>query len=116
MSTARLSGRYRGRCRAVVHGGLVYTVSTDTTAADNIADQTRNALRALETNLDDAGSSKQALLQVTIYLSNIAMKPEMDEVWCEWICTEENWPQRACVGVDLAGDDMIEIVATAALI
>ena len=115
MPTQRLSGRYKGRCRAVVHAGLVYTVATDTTSADNMTEQTRNTLRALETNLVDAGSSKQSLLQVTIYLSNIALKPEMDAVWCDWIGAEENWPQRACVAVELAGNDMIEIVATAAL-
>ncbi len=115
MPTQRLSGKHKGRCRAVAQAGLVYTVATDTTSADSIADQTRNTLRALETNLVDAGSSKQALLQVTIYLSDITMKADMDAVWCDWIGAEENWPQRACIGVDLAGNDMIEIVATAAL-
>ena len=43
------------------------------------------------------------------------MKPEMDKVWCEWIGSEENLPQRACVGADL-GDTktLIEITAIAA--
>ena len=42
-------------------------------------------------------------------------KPEMDEIWCEWIGPPENWPQRACVGADL-GDDvsLIEAVVIAA--
>lgn len=115
MSIKRISGKNKGRCRAVVHAGLVYTVATDTTSADNITDQTRQTLKALENNLVDAGSSKYALLQVTVYLRDMTMKADMDAVWRDWIGGEENWPQRACVGVDLAGDDMIEIVATAAL-
>ena len=40
-------------------------------------------------------------------------KEQMDQVWCEWIGPKENWPQRACVGADLAGNDLIEIVVTA---
>ena len=74
------------------------------------------ALYALEKNLIDAGSGKSGLLQVTVYLTDMSMKAEMDAVWCDWIGDEGNWPQRACVGVDLAGDDLIEIVATAALV
>ena len=116
MTVKRISGKYRGRCRAVVNGGLVYAVATDTTSASSVADQTRLTLNALEKNLIDAGSGKSGLLQVTVYLKDMSMKPEMDAVWCVWIGDEENWPQRACVGADLAGDDLIEIVATAALI
>jgi len=55
------------------------------------------------------------LLQATVYLRDMSMKADMDAVWCAWIGGEENWPQRACVGADLAGDDLVEIVVTAAL-
>ncbi len=116
MTVKRLSGKAKGRCRAVVHGGLVYAVATDTSSADNIADQTRLTLEALERNLIDAGSGKGGLLQATVYLKDMSMKVHMDAVWCDWIGGEENWPQRACVGADLAGDDLIEIVVTAALL
>ncbi|MEL6421202.1 MAG: hypothetical protein AAFQ42_01945 [Pseudomonadota bacterium] len=37
----------------------------------------------------------------------------MDSVWIDWVGPEENWPQRACVGVDLYDDCLIEVVATA---
>ena len=70
---------------------------------------------ALDKNLKDAGSDKSRLLQATVYLKDMAAKAEMDAVWCEWIGSEENWPQRACVGADLAGDDLIEIVVTATM-
>ena len=116
MTVRRISGKYRGRCRAVVNGGLVYAVATDTTSASSVADQTQLTLNALEKNLIDAGSGKSGLLQVTVYLKDMAMKAEMDAVWCDWIGDKGNWPQRACVGADLAGDDLIEIVATAALV
>ena len=116
MTIKRLHGSSRGRCRATVHGGFVYAVATDTSEAEGIAAQTRNTLAALEATLEEAGSSKTRILQATVYLRDMAMKPEMDAVWCDWIGPEENWPQRACVGTDLAGDDLVEIVVTAVLL
>ena len=116
MSISRIAGKSQGRCRAVVHNGLVYTVATDTTSSSCISDQTKQTLKAIQKNLEDAGSAKTHILQATVYLQDIAMKAEMDAVWCAWIGDEENWPQRACVGADLAGSDLIEIVVIAALV
>lgn len=115
MNITRLSGPSKGRCSAVVHGGLVYAVATDRSVAATVAEQTANALATIETLLNDAGSGKDRLLQTTVYLRDMATKHEMDDVWCDWVGMSENWPQRACVGVDLAGGDLVEIVVTAAL-
>ena len=111
----RLHGLNRGRCRATVFNGLVYAVATDTTGSTGIEAQTAAALAILEALLVEAGSGKDRILQATVYLRDMARKPAMDAVWCDWIGPPENWPQRACVGTDLAGDDLIEIVVTAAL-
>ncbi len=116
MATDRLHGKNEGRCRAVVHGGLVYAVATDTTSVKDISEQTRRTLEILEKNLIEAGSGKSGLLQATIYLSDMSMKADMDAVWCTWVGSKDNWPQRACVGAALAGDDLIEVVVTAAVL
>lgn len=116
MTIKRLHGKSRGRCRGVVHGGLVYAVATDPTSATGISAQTRLTLQTIEKILLEAGSGKSGLLQATVYLRDMSMKAEMDAVWCEWVGGEENWPQRACVGADLAGDALVEIVVTAALL
>ena len=113
MTITRIAGASRGRSRAVAHNGLVYAVATDTTSAAGITEQTRRCLEALNEALADAGSDKSRLLQATVYLRDMATKAEMDAVWCDWIGGAENWPQRACVGADLAGADLIEIVVTA---
>ena len=81
MTIERLPGKYRGRCRAVVNGSLVYAVATDTTSAKSISEQTRLTLKTLEKNLIDAGSGKNGLLQATIYLRDMSMKADMDAVW-----------------------------------
>ena len=113
MSIERFPGSARGRVRAVRHSGLVHAVATAQSASGSVAEQTRLTLAALERNLLDAGSGKHRIVQATVYLADMSTKAEMDAVWCEWIGGEENWPQRACVGVALAGDDLVEIVVTA---
>ncbi len=116
MTITRIAGVYQGRSRAVQHNGIVYAVATDQSNADGIAEQTRRTLAALDKNLADAGSDKTRLLQATVYLADMSTKAEMDAVWCEWIGEQQNWPQRACVGTDLAGATLVEIVVTAAVI
>ncbi len=116
MTIKRISGYARGRSPAVSHNGLVYAVATDLSNSATLAEQTQRTLEALEQHLIDAGSGKAGLLQVTVYLRDMAGKAEMDAVWCDWVGPAENWPQRACVGADLAGDDLVEIVATAVVL
>ena len=112
----RFPGGAKGRCATVVSGGLVYAVATDPHCAEGIAEQTRNTLHELDRVLKKAGSGKTGLVQATVYLSDISYKPEMDSVWCAWIGPEENWPQRACVGVDLDDGYLIEIVVVATVL
>lgn len=114
MTIQRFPGDAPGRCSAVAHNGLVYAVATDPVAAEGITAQTRNTLAQLDTVLAEAGSGKHALLQATVYLYDMAMKDEMDAVWCAWIGGPENWPQRACIGADPIGPKwLIEVVVTA---
>ena len=113
MITKRFPYEGLGRCEAVVSDGLVYAVATDPRCAKGILEQTANTLDELESVLGKAGSGKSGLLQATVYLSDITQKPEMDKVWIEWIGPPENWPQRACVGVDLYDGCLIEVVVTA---
>lgn len=112
----RFHGAHAGRCRATVHDGRVHAVATDTQGGQGIEAQTRNTLASIAALLSEAGSDISRLLQATVYLRDMADKPAMDAIWCDWIGGPENWPQRACVGADLAGDDLIEVVVTAALL
>lgn len=107
----RLAGTARGRCRAVARGEFVWTVGTGVGAS--VSEQTRNTLAAIETNLKDAGTDKHRILEATVYLTDMATKAEMDEVWCAWI-PDGGWPCRACVGTDLAPGDLVEIKLLAA--
>ncbi len=109
----RIPGGAIGRCAAVESDGIVYAVATDPLCASDIATQTYNTLQELDRVLAEAGSGRSGLLQATVYLSDITHKPEMDMVWAAWVGPEVNWPQRACVGVDLDAGYLIEVVVTA---
>jgi enamine deaminase RidA (YjgF/YER057c/UK114 family) len=54
------------------------------------------------------------VLSVMVYVSEIAGKPEFNRAWDEWVA-RDNLPMRACLGVDLEGDDLVELVVTAAV-
>ena len=68
----------------------------------------------LDKNLEDLGSDKSRIISATVFVANIDDKPSIDEIWNEWIGSDRaNWPQRACVGVELGGNWMIEITVVA---
>ena len=113
MEILRLAGHARGRNRCVAAGGLVYAVATAGDAGPDLGAQTAACLAHIEESLAAVGSDKTKLLQATVYVTEIGRKAEMDEVWCDWI-GPDNWPQRACIGVDLAPGDLVEIVVVAA--
>lgn len=114
MSIRRFPEGRTGRSAAVSHAGLVYAVAVDPVEAEGLAAQTRNALAELDRVLALAGANKSGLLQATVYITDMAAKQEMDDVWCDWVGHAENWPQRACVCVTLASAHLVEIVVTAA--
>jgi enamine deaminase RidA (YjgF/YER057c/UK114 family) len=113
MEITRLAGAASGRSRAVAWRDLAFAVATAGHAGDDVAAQTAAALAQIERNLADAGSDKSRILQATVYLTEISAKAEMDAVWNAWIGADD-WPQRACVGVQLAPGDLVEIVVVAA--
>ena len=111
----RVPGQAKGRCRYVTSAGLVWSVATSEGAGDNVAQQTHATLANLEANLLEAGSDKHHILEAVVYLGDMDRKAEMDEVWCAWI-PDDGWPNRACVGADLAAGDLDEIKVTAKIL
>lgn len=101
--------------RAVAHGGTVYLAGMVADAADlPVAEQTRRILEQMERRLASVGSSKEKLLSVTIYLSDMSRFDELNSVWDPWL-DRENPPARACVGAQLARPGFhVEMTAVAA--
>ncbi|MCB1547428.1 MAG: RidA family protein [Hyphomicrobiaceae bacterium] len=109
----RLTGAVATRSRAVIHDGLVFTVATAANKSGDMFAQTRDALAAIEATLAEAGTSKSRILSATVYIADMARKPEMNRAWDAWV-DPSNPPQRACIGVELEADTLVEILVTAA--
>ena len=79
MTIHRYRGNAQGRNRAVGFENLIFTVATEPDSSKSLKEQTRAVLTRLDQNLADVGSDKTRLLSVTVYLTDISRKAEMDE-------------------------------------
>ena len=100
------------RSRIVVHQGVATTVATATEKSSSVYEQSRDALANIDRHLAEVETDKSRVLFVTIYLAKIVDKAEFNRAWDEWVDTE-NLPLRACVGAELEGSDLVELVVTA---
>ena len=100
----------------VAHGGVLYiggVVAGDTSL--DMAGQADDVLRQLAKLLTAGGSSIARVLQVTIYVTDLAEKPDFNRVWKTHF-KEVSLPARAMIGVaDLGPGVKLELVATAAV-
>ncbi len=106
---ARLAG-------AVVHGGIVYLagqVADDATA--DIEGQTADILRQIDALLEEAGTDKQHLLSVQIYIADMGEIAGMNRAWDAWV-NRNHLPARATVEAKLYDPAWrLEITGIAAL-
>lgn len=79
------------------------------------ARQTEVTLADLQTTLEAAGAGLEDVVLVQIYLTSLAHKPMVDEVYKRFF--DEPFPVRACIAVSElpTPGTIIEVVATAAL-
>ena len=110
----RKRGIYKGRNKSSAYKDLVWTVATSSDTSVGIKRQTELSLHTIQSNLVELGSDKTKIVSAQVYIADMNAKSLMDEVWCQWFGDNpEHWPQRACLGVDLEGDVLIEITVTA---
>ena len=100
---------------AAIFNGVVYLagqVPNDT--RQDITGQTAEVLAMIDELLAEAGSSKNHLLSVTIYLTDMADYAAMNTGWDAWL-NQGFAPPRACVQTALANPDWkVEIFVVAA--
>ena len=99
---------------AAIFNGVVYLagqVLDDATL--DIQGQTAQVLATIDDLLAQAGSSKNHLLSVTIYLQDMNDYAGMNKVWDAWL-NQGYAPPRACVQAALANPQWkVEIVVVA---
>ena len=98
-SAPKPAGHY---AQAQVHDGLVYVSgqlpidpASDDRTVGSIEDQTRQALANVEAILVAAGSGKNHVLKVTMYVSDIALWGKVNEVYAAFF--GDHRPARAVV-------------------
>lgn len=110
----RKSGIYDGRSKSSAYKDLVWTVATAADTSVGIVQQTQSALDTIQANLIELGSNKMLIVSAQVYIANMLDKKQIDSVWINWIGSNaEHWPQRACLGVNLEGNVLIEVTVTA---
>ena len=101
--------------RVVAHGGVRYfggSVAEDRSAS--MKGQTEQILARIGALLEETGSDKGKVLTATIYITDMALKDEMNEAWTAWF-EPGQLPGRATIGVaELGPKTLIEVVITAA--
>ncbi|MCT4563186.1 MAG: RidA family protein [Maledivibacter sp.] len=115
MEIKRFEGTGR-MSRAVVHNGTIYLCGQTCGEKDkDIKEQTKVVLKKIEDLLDKYGSDKRHILSTTIYIKDMSLFQDMNEVWDAWV---ENGfePARACVEAKMAREEiLVEMSVVAAV-
>lgn len=99
--------------KIVRHNDVIY-LSGQVGEGETVAAQTQACLAKIDALLLEAGSSRQHLLQVIVWLADVGDFVEMNSVWDAWI-PNGHAPARACSEAKLARPELkVEIVVTAA--
>ena len=100
---------------ATVYNGIAHFVEVpETDLAADIKGQVAQVFEQAEASLATVDSDKSRILSVTIYITDFANLPVLNEVWDEWF-PENCAPSRACVKADLADPGyLVEMAFTAA--
>jgi enamine deaminase RidA (YjgF/YER057c/UK114 family) len=106
MNIERFEGTGR-MSRVVAHGETLYLCGqTHGEKEASIQEQCKVCLEKVEKLLNEYGSDKKHILSVTIYLKDMTLFQEMNEVWDQWV--EDGFePARACVEAKMARPEIL---------
>ena len=99
--------------KIVKHNGVVY-LSGQVGDGETIAEQAEDCLGRVNKLLGEAGSSREQILQATVWLSDMVYFAEFNTIWNAWVPTGHA-PARACGESKLALEILkVEVIITAA--
>ncbi|MGV3344397.1 RidA family protein [Enterobacteriaceae bacterium LUAb1] len=114
MTITRIDPEHR-MSEAVIHNGVVYYTSVPENLDDDTQAQTANALAVIDRILNRAGTDKSKILDVTVFLPDVADFPAMNRAWDAWV-SPGNAPVRCTVQAALMNPKYkVEIKVIAAL-
>lgn len=99
----------------VINGSVYLSGLTSRDKTPDVQLQTADILKQIEEYLEKAGTTKDKLIRVNIWLNNIDDFDAMNSVWDGWV-DKDAQPARATVESRLAaGGNLVEMMATAVL-
>lgn len=98
----------------VVHNGTAYWVEIAENAALDARGQIAQVLQQIDATLVTLKSDRTRLLQILVYLNDLADAATLNELWDAWV-PQGHAPVRATVGAALAASYQVEMVVTAAV-
>lgn len=102
--------RYEGTgrmSRVVEHNDTLYLCGqTAKLSGNTMKEQTIGTLEKVEALLKKYGSDKEHVLSVTIYVKDMALFNEMNEVWDAWVIDGFE-PARATVEASMASPEIL---------
>jgi enamine deaminase RidA (YjgF/YER057c/UK114 family) len=114
MSELTRLGESRRWSDVVIHNQVARWVEVAENPAVDARGQVAQVLAQIDETLTRIGSSREHLLQILIYLADLADAPAMNAVWDAWV-PAGHAPVRACVQAGLAPGYRVEMVITAAV-
>lgn len=113
MTDIQRYGEARRWADVVIHGGTAYWVEVAEARTPDTRSQVAQVLAQIDATLATLGSDRTRLLQVLIYLADLADAPILNELWDAWVVAGHA-PVRACVQAGLSSGYKVEMVITAA--
>ncbi|MBL9093860.1 MAG: RidA family protein [Planctomycetaceae bacterium] len=98
----------------VVHRGVATWVEVAEDSARDTAGQIEQVFAQIDATLASLGATRERLLQITIYLADLADAPTLNKLWDAWVVPGQA-PVRACVQAGLSGRLRVEMIITAAV-
>ena len=98
--------------KIVKHNGIAY-LTGKVAEGETIQEQVRTCLQNIDALLEKAGSSREKMLRVTIWLADMSDFAGLNEVWNDWV-PEGHAPARACGQAKLAREELkVEFIVDA---
>ena len=99
--------------KIVKHNGVVY-LSGQVGDGDTLIEQAEDCLERVDTLLKESGSSRENILQATIWLSDMSYFADFNKLWNAWV-PAGHAPARACGEAKLAREILkVEVIVIAA--
>jgi len=98
----------------VIHAGVARWVEVAEDLNLDARGQIRQVLSQIDATLVQINSDRKQLLEITIFLVDLADAPILNELWDQWVPFGHP-PVRACVQVGLGAGCRVEMLVMAAV-